>query len=307
MNKKQKVIVLTGGLGNQLFQVAAGLFATSADRLLIEGKLGRPRLNSQNRPEIDSFDFPFKLNYRSLPLRGRFSKYLTTVLFKVSSKTFSSIALQRFWLFLKSSALRFGLFLSDGVGYDPRLIANSDAKWIIGPFHCFRYLESPAVSELMQPMKPKFYPNWLRDLEEQSKTEKPIILHIRLSDYKNISELGILTNSYYRKSLDLAVKDFPNSRIWLFTDEESLALRMLENSDYESMRIINCDPSDSAANLEAMRLGHCFVLSNSTFSWWGASLAYSPNAKIFCPENWFKTKDNPKGLIPQNWIKVRNR
>jgi hypothetical protein len=140
-----------------------------------------------------------------------------------------------------------------------------------------------------------------------SKTEKPIVLHLRLSDYKDIPELGILTKSYYQTSLAMAMKDFPSSRIWLFTDEERLALQLLEDFDCKEMRIINHDSADSAANLEAMRFGECFILSNSTFSWWGATLAYSPNAMVICPENWFKTKGNPKNLIPQNWIKVKNR
>ena len=159
----------------------------------------------------------------------------------------------------------------------------------------------------MRNILPKSYPKWLVDLKEVSVSEKPIVLHIRLSDYKNISELGILTDAYYRDALAMAVKDFPDSRIWLFTDEERLALRMLEELDCKNMRVINYDPRDSAANLEAMRFGLCFVLSNSTFSWWGASLAYAPNSKVFCPENWFKTKENPKDLIPQNWIRIKNR
>jgi hypothetical protein len=307
MNRRKKVVVLTGGLGNQLFQIAAGLFATSADQLVIECKLGRPRLNSQKKPEIDSFDFPFDLNFRSILLGGWFIQYLATNLFKISSKTFSSITIQRIWLNLKSITMSFGLFLSDGVGYDPRLMANTEAKCIIGPFHSYKYLDSPAVKESMRNILPKSFPKWLSELKEVSDTEKPIVLHVRLSDYKNISELGILTDAYYREALVLAVKDFPDSRIWLFTDEESLALRMLEDLDCKGMRVINYDPSDSAANLEAMRFGRCFVLSNSTFSWWGASLAYSPTKKVICPENWFKTKDNPKDLIPQNWIRIKNR
>ena len=307
MNRTQKVIVLTGGLGNQLFQIAAGLFAFSADQLVIEGRLGRPRLNSKNRPDIDSFDFPFNLNFHSGLLGGRLSEFLTANLFKISSKTFGPNDIQRVWLYLKSISLRFGLFLSDGVGYDPRLISNVDAKWIIGPFHSFRYLDRPDVKELLHNIRPSHYPTWLSDLKKLSKTEQPIVLHVRLSDYKNISELGILTDAYYREALSLAVKDFPDSHIWLFTDEENLALKTLQGLDLKSIRVINYDLSDSAANLEAMRFGSCFILSNSTFSWWGASLAYSPNSKVFCPENWFKSKDNPNDLIPKNWIRIKNR
>ena len=307
MIRPQKVVILSGGLGNQLFQLAAGLFASSPDRLVIEGRLGRPRLNALKRPDLDSFVFPIELNYTLTPSKGRLSKFLTTLMFKIASKRFDSNVIQNFWLFLKSCALRCKVFLSDGVGFDPRLVTNTGANWIVGPFHCFTYLQFPAVSEVIEPMKPRIYPAWLWNLKEVSEIEKPIVLHLRLSDYKDIPELGILTNSYYRDSLAVAMRDFPSSRIWLFTDEEHLALQLLENLDCKDMRIINYDPNDSAANLEAMRFGKCFILSNSTFGWWGASLAYSPNAKIICPENWFKTKENPKELIPQNWIKVKNR
>jgi hypothetical protein len=303
----QKVVVLTGGLGNQLFQLAAGLYVSSPDQLVIEGQLGRPRLNSLKRPDLDSFEFPFNLHYAFSPRASRLSKFSTSILFKISSKSFDSNIIQRFWLFLKSCAQRAGVFISNGVGFDSRLVANAEVKWIFGPFHCFRYLDSPEVSKIIRPMRPRIYPMWLRDLKEVSKTEKPIVLHLRLSDYKDIPELGILTKSYYKTSLTVAMKDFPSSRIWLFTDEEHLALQLLKDLDCKDMRIINYDSADSAANLEAMRFGECFILSNSTFSWWGATLAYSPNAKIICPENWFKTKENPKDLIPQNWTKVKNR
>lgn len=302
----KNVVVLTGGLGNQLFQLAAGLYISSPEQLVIEGQIGKPRLNSLNKPDLDSFEFPFELHYASSPRTRQLSKYLTTILFKIASKRFDSNIFQRFWLSLKSCAMRTGVFISDGVGFDPRLVASAETKWIFGPFHCFRYLDSPEVSKLIRPMKPRIYPAWLRDLQEVAKAEKPIVLHLRLSDYKDIPELGILTKSYFKTSLTVARADYPASRIWLFTDEERLALEMLEDLDCTDVRIINYDPGDSAANLEAMRFGECFILSNSTFSWWGANLAYLSTAKIMCPENWFKTKSNPRDLIPQSWVKVKN-
>ncbi len=302
----QNVVVLTGGLGNQLFQLVAGLYVSSPGHLVIEGQIGKPRLNSLKKPDLDSFEFPFELHYAPSSTTRQLSKYLTAILFKIASKRFDSNITQRFWLFLKSIALRSGVFISDGVGFDPRLVPSAESKWIFGPFHCFRYLDSPEVSKLIRPMTPKIYPAWLMDLQEVAKAEKPIVLHLRLSDYKDIPELGILTKSYFKTSLTVARADFPASRIWLFTDEESLALQLLEDLDCKGMRIINYDPGDSAANLEAMRFGECFILSNSTFSWWGATLAYSPTAKIICPESWFKTKGNPRDLIPQSWIKVKN-
>jgi hypothetical protein len=179
-------------------------------------------------------------------------------------------------------------------------------KWIFGPFHTYKYVESDSTRNFMRAMRPSSCPGWLTELGIAAPIEKPIVLHIRLSDYKQIQELGILRADYFRKSLDKAIEQFPDSRIWLFTDEENLALKILEENHLLKIRIINYDQSDAAANLEAMRLGHCYVLSNSTFSWWGAFLSHSSKPKVFCPENWFRTKQNPLFMIPNEWEMVAN-
>jgi hypothetical protein len=50
-------VLLMGGLGNQLFQLAAGLSFSSDGTLLVDD-LGKPRRNKQNLAEIESFTLP---------------------------------------------------------------------------------------------------------------------------------------------------------------------------------------------------------------------------------------------------------
>jgi SAM-dependent methyltransferase len=57
-NKKTITIALTGGLGNQLFQVAAGLCLAEGGHVELMSKPGRPRLNKNHEPEIYSFELP---------------------------------------------------------------------------------------------------------------------------------------------------------------------------------------------------------------------------------------------------------
>ncbi len=306
MTRNIKVLVLTGGLGNQLFQLAAGLTTAASENLVIDRNLGRPRLNQQGSPDLDSFVFPNPLTFNVKSKKTSVFTNLGSIMFKISSKKFSNQSAQRSWIWLKDKAVKFRLFLSDGVGFDPRVHAELNGKWIFGPFHTYKYVERDSVYNFMSAMVPRVYPEWLAELKIAAAKELPIILHIRLSDYKRIPELGILRPAYFKRALDLALNEFPDSHIWLFTDEEPLALKILDESFMSKIRVINFDPTDSASNLEAMRFGYCYVLSNSTFSWWGAYLSHSPHPRVFCPENWFRKKKNPLYLIPEEWERVTN-
>ena len=51
-------IALTGGLGNQLFQLAAALSCAGSGKVQILIDQGRPRKNSEDQPELFSFKLP---------------------------------------------------------------------------------------------------------------------------------------------------------------------------------------------------------------------------------------------------------
>jgi len=71
MRKKHKITLsLTGGLGNQLFQLAAGLKISAGGQLNISTIYGKPRQNKRGKAEIFSFSLPSRVrndSNRSVP------------------------------------------------------------------------------------------------------------------------------------------------------------------------------------------------------------------------------------------------
>ena len=57
-------------------------------------------------------------------------------------------------------------------------------------------------------------------------------------------------------------------------------------------------------SLELLKMCDDFIISNSSFAWWGAYLSQNLHKTVIMPENWFvglKTRDT--FLIPgKNWI-----
>jgi hypothetical protein len=91
------------------------------------------------------------------------------------------------------------------------------------------------------------------------------------------------------------------NKIWIFSDEPEAVKEILPDWILHNSRIILEGLDSPASTIQAMRLGYGYVLSNSTFGWWGAKLSYNQHAPVIVPKPWFKIKDEPRLLIPKHW------
>lgn len=55
---RRTYVSLTGGLGNQLFQLARGLSSKNSSKLILSAEYGAPRVSSIGKTEIASFRLP---------------------------------------------------------------------------------------------------------------------------------------------------------------------------------------------------------------------------------------------------------
>ena len=130
---------------------------------------------------------------------------------------------------------------------------------------------------------------------------KTVSLHIRRGDYVNLKNLyNILDKEYYKKSLDV-IGDYDNCLV--FSDD---LLWCKNNLDFKNITFVENEKD----YIEMFLMSKCDhnVVSNSSFSWWGAWMNQNPNAKIIGPDKWFEkgySNLNEKDIIPDNWIRIK--
>jgi hypothetical protein len=309
ISNKPTIISLTGGLGNQLFQLAAGLYLTKTNPLLLEWRLGKPRLNHFGLPEISSFTLPSEVKFLGTSQENFFaSKAFGYVLRQgISPRTYERFVGVRFVSKLLASLVisinlrRLTLAqVSGGVGFST-LSRSDSGKLLIGYFQTHRYLDDPEVLQYMRKIQINEVTSRIKFFSELADIENPLIVHIRLGDYKNEKLFGIPSPEFYSSAIKQLLSTGHYSKVWVFSDEPDLARKLFTTAIPSDARWIHSKSDSAAQTLEIMRHGRGYVIANSTFSWWAATLSYTLNPAVIAPEPWFKFLDSPKDLIPSNW------
>lgn len=306
------IVSLTGGLGNQLFQLANALNLDSNREIRLEWAIGKPRTNSAGLPEICSFNLPSRvkiLEYKSSPwIVSKSSGYVlrqgvnpkffeksylyTRVVRKVAESVISIWANKKI-----------NLSVCEGTGYT-KLDLSGNTNWIIGYFQTYIPLNDLVVLEELRKMKLVDQSESLLKLVEIAKIEKPIIVHVRLGDYRNEKLFGIPEEKYYEKAIGKLMEKYPESKLWIFTDEEEGARKIISPVFGDDARWILDVDGSSATTLLAMQLGIAYVIANSTFSWWAAALSQATKSDIIAPRPWFRFEKEPLELVPILWHRM---
>lgn len=128
----------------------------------------------------------------------------------------------------------------------------------------------------------------------------PIALHIRRTDFITNPNHYSLPLEYYEEAL----KYFDSCReVLIFSDDTDWCSKQKLFSDD---RFLISDGQDNYHDLCLMTLCEDHIISNSTYSWWGAWLA--EDNKVIAPKDWFGDSNNKnlntKDIIPERWIKL---
>lgn len=213
---------------------------------------------------------------------------------------------RHFVTYRKYRHAQYAEYRAKNIGFEPELMKLTDAKILQGYFQTYKFADL-IKEDLMSNFEVNIASEAYKKLANLMVEIQPTVMHIRGGDYRdNQKKIGMLGKEYYFKALNQLKHRNAQSKLWVFSDDESYCNKMLHDLNLQpDQAIFSSSGLSDAETLKIMSLSSGIVMSNSTFSWWAAYLN-SRNAIVICPQKWFRGMDDPNDLLPSSWVKCES-
>jgi len=309
-------VSLVGGLGNQLFQYANARANHPEEKLQLIFDFGDKKQPHTLNQEVTKFTIDnYKIFVPSKKLFGLkriFHNLILRTSFPLKSKenflSFRRILHSFTKLIFNFMHLgKISIISQNRTGFSKSILStNQKDTFQIGYFQHYKWENCELVNLHLKSLNIKDPSPIFLDYRNSFLSKKVLIIHCRLGDYALEKKFGIPTKKYFDNAINYHINRMDYDELFLFTNDKSGSDKFVDRKF--KARVIGEDSGLSASEtLELMRLGSGYVISNSTFSWWGAFLSRSENPVVVCPTPWFIALKEPQGLIPPNWIRIEHQ
>jgi hypothetical protein len=295
------LVRLSGGLGNQMFQYAFGFFLATKNNTVVkmDQSLLLKKSNNKNAVYRD-----YSMGFFSLS--GTFASDFEQYRFKApSSHSYSYRLFFKVRNILFSSATAYQTMHR----FEP-IHLNLKNCCIVGRWQSELYFE-PVKEELKKEFQfknelPEVYKTYAVNI----KREDSVGVHVRRGDYVTnelyAGSIGALSESYYQEAINLMKLKMAKARFFVFSEDLDWCKDTIKGDDItfvDSRGLQNSTECD----LHLISLCKHHIISNSTFSWWGAWLGERSDSIVIAPEKWAKMAEYiPPLIVPDRWLKINN-
>lgn len=286
---QQPVVVgLSGGLGNQMFQYAAGRS--------LSFRLGVPLVL-----DLSWFDGQSERQFALSPFRIEAVQHLQHPWLLPRSRAMAT-RLSRRWL---------PRIMGVPVWREPHFHFSSDFASLPGPVYLEGYWQSERYFRDIRSLLLKEFalreplPTSCAKLLEEISECDAICVHVRRGDYLSnpvaAKVHGTCSVDYYRTGVEELCQGLARPRCFIFSEDPAWVRASLAFDCPVTVVDVN-GPEDAHLDLALMAACRHFLIANSSLSWWGAWLGDHPGKKIIAPARWFLTSDkDTRDLLPESW------
>lgn len=285
------------GLGNQMFQYAAGRYYAR-------------HYNAQMRMAADpaqdavshGYPRPFLLSHFTITAPAEevsaFDRFVFTHrqwLKPVSAAVTASLGIQ---IFTEQIEQRY-TFMPD-----LPLRRNVRTLYLVGYWQTHRLVD--AIADELRAEFSFREPARGKNLEVLNKIRQcrnPVSLHVRRGDYTLAAEGNIaLPMDYYSRAIAAYKERLGDPVFFVFSDDIPFTKEHLPH-DIQAVFVDHNDDTSSHEDLRLMSSCHHHIIANSTFSWWGAWLNPRADKMVYAPKHWhLKPGSYYPDLLPPDWM-----
>lgn len=275
-------VKLKGGLGNQMFQYAFGKYLSlkNCTPLVLDTSYFDMDFQGKVTPR------KYGLDYFNISDGSEYRKSLKNYLAEVFSKK---------QIFRESS-------ISE---YKPALTATrSKNVELEGYWQSEKYF-LPIREVLCQEFTPSVinseaYHHFLNKIN----SSQSVSIHVRRGDYVNNEKVKathhVCTFDYFEKAIAHVLTRLDNPRFFVFSDDMAWCKSNLP-AGLQMAYVKN-----TLAHEDIHLMSQCMhnIISNSSFSWWGAWLNQFEDKMILTPQRWKVNPEGTRDVVPEKWIKI---
>jgi hypothetical protein len=325
------ILTLGGGLGNQMFQYAFARKlqkATGDDALALTGYHlagtgnradmlfslniadGITLCDEAQQAKAEAFQEPYlrrlslrrKLARRCRPLSGMPERYVRALSPKGFFTSCEAYLAQEYRVIREEA---------DGAWTADASICALGEKYVEGNFQTYRYWADIAP-ELLGELSVKTPPSAEnRAMLEELEGCESVCVHIRRGDYlaPEYAHLNVCDRSYYGRAMAAMQEQLGRRQkravFYIFSNNHEELTWIRTNYDFSAYEVRYVDLGNP--DYEELRLMYTckhFIISNSTFSWWGQMLSGNPDKLVFAPSVWNR-QCRADGIYLPNWQLVK--
>ncbi len=295
-------VKINGGLGNQMFQYAAGrAIALRTDTALeIETSFFQGTLNEgeyKRKFQLKLFPNIAELNLKEIsPKNYRKQRlYEKNIFYKTENFLRKKIGVTAAYEYI---------WERDLLTYEPTFhqqAVSAKLVYLVGNWQNEKYFQDFESTIRHDFVFPAIKSDSLNNtLMKQIQDTESVSVHVRRSDYLLAGIHSPVSTEYYQKALQLMQQKLESPNYFVFSDDIAWCR---ENLGLQNACFIEHNVGDTSyRDMQLMSSCKHNIIANSSFSWWGAWLNQYSSKIVVAPENWLV---NPliktENIVPKNW------
>ncbi len=290
------IVKLMGGLGNQMFQYAAGRCLSHLHKA--ELKLDLSFLNADSKNKYTKRDY--KLDVLNINAEQASESNIKPFLPLEKGKITRT-------LMRKLPILYYRVVANEsGHNFHKEFYSFPKNVYLNGFWQSEKYFESVKDILINEFTVKEIFNAENVEIIGKIKNSNSVSIHIRRGDYINNKEAhafhGTCSLEYYKDAINYLKNKSGNLSLFVFSDDVAWAKANLKTEVPVNFVDLN---NPGYIDMHLMTLCKHNIIANSSFSWWAAWLNQNPNKIVIAPIRWFADINNTTpDIYPDNWVKI---